>query len=410
MNSLPHITKGRSEYVPYDLAPGRVDAIWNRLRASQQGLDSSLEARATWMPTRRQWSMAGGAVAMVACTLLLLDLRGEQDPSAWSGARLQAGNEALRVALQDGSEIEAQPHASIELLSGTAREVRLSLRSGAGRFRVAKNRDRRFIVEAGSVQVRVVGTRFEVSRNDRAQTVGVEVEEGIVEVTPGDGGKPLRLRAGESIQLTQRPRPPHMHNAPADASLPTPADPTAATTTEVESIEITEAELALASDKPAAQRTARRLWRRHPRPHAALAQKPEAAEPAPAAPQPTVPGARELLEEAQRAQAAGERRVAAELYEQIMQLHPHDARASLAAFELGRVRMDYLGDAKGAIAALRWSLRTTTSAFREDAMARLVRSAETVDQQTCKQHKQAYLAEYPRGRYAEDIERRCDGR
>ncbi len=116
-----------------------------------------------------------------------------------------------------------------------------------------------------------------------------------------------------------------------------------------------------------------------------------------------------------RFQAATEARLAkqheqaAALYETFLKLHPNDPRASLVAFELGRTRMDVLGDPARAISALQRSLRLgPQSPFREDALARLVRLHEAQGQsRECARIQQTYVREYPQGRLIGDVRQRC---
>ena len=79
--------------------------------------------------------------------------------------------------------------------------------------------------------------------------------------------------------------------------------------------------------------------------------------------------------------------------------HPRDPRAGLAAFELGRLRMDRLGDMPGAVQALEQAVALAPGAeLREDALARLVAaSAAAHDHAVCTRARARYLTEYPSG-------------
>jgi transmembrane sensor len=86
-----------------------------------------------------------------------------------------------RQTLEDGSIVDLNRGASIEV-AFTAAERRVRLVRGEANFTVAKNPARPFIVSAGGVDVRAVGTVFNV-RLDRA-AVEVVVSEGQVRVAP----------------------------------------------------------------------------------------------------------------------------------------------------------------------------------------------------------------------------------
>ena len=86
--------------------------------------------------------------------------------------------------------------------------------------------------------------------------------------------------------------------------------------------------------------------------------------------------AKELFEQARRLWRDGHIREAADAYQALLSSHPRDPRAGLAAFELGRLRMDRLGDMPGAVQALERAVALAPGAeLREDAMARLVARA-----------------------------------
>jgi transmembrane sensor len=89
-----------------------------------------------------------------------------------------------RQTLDDGSVVELNRGASIEV-AFTAAERRVRLVRGEANFTVAKNPARPFIVSAGGVDVRAVGTVFNV-RFDQA-AVEVVVSEGRVKVDPPAG-------------------------------------------------------------------------------------------------------------------------------------------------------------------------------------------------------------------------------
>ena len=80
----------------------------------------------------------------------------------------------------------------------------------------------------------------------------------------------------------------------------------------------------------------------------------------------------------------------------------------LVAFELGRLRMDQRGDARGAVRALRRVLRSKRAVLREDALARLVLLYGRLgDKRACGRSKARYVRLYPHGRYAAHLADRC---
>jgi TolA-binding protein len=109
--------------------------------------------------------------------------------------------------------------------------------------------------------------------------------------------------------------------------------------------------------------------------------------------------ARELFEEARGQWRAGKMEEAARTYQALLTAYPRDPRAGLAAFELGRLRMDRLNDMPGAVQALEQAVALAPGAeLREDALARLVAaSAAAHDHARCARARSRYLTEYPSG-------------
>ncbi|MCF7688011.1 MAG: FecR domain-containing protein [Cephaloticoccus sp.] len=81
--------------------------------------------------------------------------------------------------LEDGSVVELNRGAAL-VVAYTAQERRITLTRGEANFKVAKNPNRPFIVNAGGVEVRAVGTAFNVRLDNTA--VEVLVTEGRVRV------------------------------------------------------------------------------------------------------------------------------------------------------------------------------------------------------------------------------------
>jgi hypothetical protein len=96
-------------------------------------------------------------------------------------------------------------------------------------------------------------------------------------------------------------------------------------------------------------------------------------------------------------------------YELLLHDYPADARVGLAAFELGRLKMDDFRDIRGAVTALELAIRVVGDAgLREDAMARLVRAFEALnDEAACQEARATYLETYPTGTHVLAVARAC---
>jgi transmembrane sensor len=250
--------------------------------------------------------------------------------------------------------------------------VTLALSRGQADLEVEHREGQSFTVVAGDVQVRVVGTKFSVKSTPEAAGSRIEVSvlRGVVEVQSARRpGIVERVAAGQSwIQLPQSLG----EAAAARPEAMVPAVPEA-------------------PSKVAA---------------------PDVAPPSGSIAAPAAASARELFEKAGERRRSGDAAGAAQAYEELLRLHPGDARASLSAFELGRLRMDRLGDSTGAITALERAVALNVGpTFREDALARLVSVyAKQGNFAACGRARDRYLASYPSGVHATAVSTRCGTR
>ncbi len=117
--------------------------------------------------------------------------------------RLNTGlGEIRRVPLADGSMVAINTSSALEVdLKPKAREI--SLKQGEAWFQVAKDPERPFVVAAGPVRVRAVGTAFSVHRREQeASGVDIMVTEGVVEAwVEGVDAPRHRLAAGDRLVL-----------------------------------------------------------------------------------------------------------------------------------------------------------------------------------------------------------------
>jgi transmembrane sensor len=133
-----------------------------------------------------------------------------------------AVGEQRSITLSDGSIVELNSRSRVRVRFSPAQRA-IDLLEGQGLFRVAHNPARPFIVRSGAVQVRAVGTQFDVYRKSTGTVV--TVLEGKVEVTgtvqasmdfsaeetgetragaATDLGSALNLAAGEQVTVGPR--------------------------------------------------------------------------------------------------------------------------------------------------------------------------------------------------------------
>jgi len=169
----------------HDGALLRAQAAWASLGLAPAAADVS--PRKVAGLNRRNLLVGGAAVAAGLAGGLAFLL---------SGTTYRTGiGEIRRVPLADGSTMTVNTASSVLVdFDDSFRRVRVD--KGEAWFQVAKDKARPFLVEAGRVRVKAVGTAFSVRRRDgRADIL---VTEGAVDVwTDGTSQSPVRVSAGD---------------------------------------------------------------------------------------------------------------------------------------------------------------------------------------------------------------------
>jgi hypothetical protein len=266
------------------------------------------------------------------------------------GSVLETGG----LTLADGSRITVQPGGRVRVLAVRPAAIELELEAGAVDLAVVHGK-RPCVVHTARYDVVDLGTHFRVALAPQGD-VSVDVEEGTVEVRDRQGAQPARkLSAGDAW---------------SNAAVVQPA---------------------VASSERA------------------VPESPPPPLPAPPAAEPER-GAKELLETAERARLAGQARAAASALDTLRRRFRRDPRAALAAFELGRLRLDSLGDAAGADEAFRDAIALSPQGpLREDAEARRVEALAAERSPECATARGAFLARYPHSVHAAVVSGTCSG-
>ena len=358
-----------SQHLKPDVSEARMARVWGNVRGRLESAP----------PARRGlgWAAFGAAVVAVAAAVALLVPRSHAG-SALENAALETAGDTLGVTLLDGSKLTLDSRTHVQVAGGNSDAVALVVGHGRISCDVTHRPGRSFVVRASGVEVRVVGTLFSVRDEQRPDGVHIDVnvERGMVEVvSERHPGQVSHIAAGQRFSEFV----PAATGMPSDsaAARPPPA-------------------LEPAASPPSAPSA----------PASASLEPRSPSEPAPAAHEPSP---RELLDAANTARRAGDARAAADDYSQILKKFPSDGRAGLAAFELGRLRMDRLGDLAGAVQALERAVQLAPgSGFREDAMARLVTAyAASSRSSECARARDAYLAAFPAGVHRDSVTRGC---
>lgn len=174
------------------------------LRMREAALSRPKQARRTWFPAAIAASLA---LAFVGAGLY----SGRVIPgqNAGSGGPAQIASREIRtavgqqqqVALEDGSHLTVNTASTVQV-AFTATTRKVDLTNGEAFFRVARDPQRPFVVNASGLTVTAVGTQFSVRKMD--SEVDVVLVEGHVRVEQGEGeaAQSTMLKPGQQLRAT----------------------------------------------------------------------------------------------------------------------------------------------------------------------------------------------------------------
>jgi transmembrane sensor len=305
-----------------------------------------------------------------------LDARPAQPPTA----SVPASHPPMHMQLSDGSHVSLRDaHARVQLDEMSQQRVELALLAGSARFDVSRpSAPRLFRVRSGAVTVEVLGTSFELER-DGLRT-HVSVLHGRV-VVFWEGGR-SELSAGEADWFPRTARAPEAaqavsHQGPLQTGRK--------------------------GGRHAAPAGTRPSWREP----AEQGDFEHAYELLSKSERPRADDVEELLLAADTARLSGHAAAALPFLKQVITQHARDSRASLAAFTLGGVLMQQLGQPREAGAAYARARELSLNAsLAEDALARQVEAAHRAgDTAVARSLAREYLARYPEGRRIRAVQR-----
>jgi TolA-binding protein len=251
----------------------------------------------------------------------------------------------------------------LKVVVATPQHIEALLASGAADFEVTKHAERNFVVVAGPVRVRVVGTRFRVER--AGERTLVSVSEGKVEVQEGEARS--YLEAGESR---------YFPGAPEVAKVEPP-------TASGGSARARFLELARGGEFKAAYQV--------------MAQSPAAVG----------SSAEDLFLAADAARISNHPEQAVGYLKRLTTEHRADSRAPLSAFTLGRLLLSQLSRPAEAAEAFALARRLRPSgSLAEDALAREAEArAAAGSSGPARTLAQQYVSRYPRGKHLPTMQR-----
>ncbi|MEM1412948.1 MAG: FecR domain-containing protein [Pseudomonadota bacterium] len=179
------------------------------LRPSLRERLAELKARLRRWAGRDQFGLAAVGTAMVLAVVSLtlfsgaFSRLGGGEGAVVSASHETALGETRRIVLDDGSVLTLGAASRVEtVFSGQERSAQLL--AGSAFFEVRPQPERPFRVEAGDLQLRVVGTVFDVTRSSEVTRVAVAEGEVAVSFPTHIAGQRSRLRTSESLTMGQQ--------------------------------------------------------------------------------------------------------------------------------------------------------------------------------------------------------------
>jgi hypothetical protein len=343
-----------------------IAARWDEARTER--LLGRVHARIDRMRRVRRGVLVTVPVAALVLLVALFGLRHHGRTDTADATRQAGGQVATRVVmLGDGSRVELRDaQTKIRVRPDAASVVRVDLQNGSGRFFVVRDPARTFEVIAGSVTVAVVGTEFEVEL--RGEQTWVSVNSGTVRVSWAAGSELLSV---------------------AESGLFPPAPPV--------SEPIAPSGSAAVGASPVLQAYRASVGRRdYGEAYAVLSRHPGIVG----------DSVDDLLTAADVARLSGHGDEAVPYLTRVEAAHPHDGRAPLAAFTLGRTLMG-LGRTREAEQAFgRVRAHWPQSPLAEDALVHQIEAAaRSGDLDRARKLADVYDQEYPQGRRRSEARR-----
>jgi hypothetical protein len=222
-----------------DIAWARVERdLWTAIDRGEAAPAPRAERPVT--PVRRSVGRYVVAAALVAAAAALLFFVWPRDKARHHDLPSRVATEAAPTTVSFGdAEITVAPQSTMRLAGSPAHGVDIVLERGSARFAVSPRLGRPpFVVHAGAVDVRVVGTVFTVARSGdaaRVEVISGEVEvvghgrrERVLEGETWDSGSDREAATGSSTAITNPGDVAAARTFPEEAPVTEPVKPTPA--------------------------------------------------------------------------------------------------------------------------------------------------------------------------------------
>ena len=153
------------------------------------------------LQNRRSWLRiaAAAAILIVGGLFTFNQLNSGSDWQKFAATDLNK-----EMILADGSKVAINAASVFEYPTEFSSEERRVKLKGEAFFDIAKNREKPFIIEAGDLRIRVLGTSFNVRNYDQEGLAEITVRSGRVEVSHKNGGFTKILEANDQLTFDKK--------------------------------------------------------------------------------------------------------------------------------------------------------------------------------------------------------------
>lgn len=183
-------------------AEGRKEELLGRIfAAAGEAPPEPEEAPRPPRRSKRLWLAAVPLAAALCAGIWFWTGAGGEPDKGWSTVQTRKGSKT-KLTLPDGTEVVLNAGSTLSYTEGFrngARQVRLN---GEGYFKVAQNAEHPFIVTTHAVEVRVLGTEFNLQAYDSESTTETTLISGKVEVKVNNDGKRYLLAPRQKLSVS----------------------------------------------------------------------------------------------------------------------------------------------------------------------------------------------------------------
>lgn len=158
------------------------------------------EKKPVFFLRRKFLRYAATVVGLVAASFLVFYLGKEKDDLN-DGRIIAKNGSRTRALLPDGSTVWLNAGSTISYEPGFNSKTREVILQGEAYFDVVKQPDRPFIVHAGAIDIKVLGTAFNVKSYPDEKTVETTLIRGLVQINRKNESQPIFLRPHQKIVL-----------------------------------------------------------------------------------------------------------------------------------------------------------------------------------------------------------------